>query len=180
MTGETARRSGTIARLLLRLRHDRVAGSVALAVTVALVVAAVGFGGGAHAVLPKLANIGAWLANDSNGSVTHANGLSGKADARVTLIGANGHRLRVIQDGDTVLVQDLDTGVVSRIDPSQLTVSQSAAYSAAGTQLVLGDGVAYLVDPAHGYVQRIDPRQLRAIGAPVAVAGVLGAAAVDG
>jgi hypothetical protein len=149
-------------------------------VVIVVIAAAVVYGGGASAVLPKLANIGAWLANDKDGSVTHANGLSGQADARVRVSSANGHHLRVIQDGGTVLVEDLDTGVVSRVDPAQLTVSQTVTYNASGTQLVLGGGHAYFIDPSNGFVQAIDPQQLRALGPPMPLPGQLGQAAVDG
>jgi hypothetical protein len=162
------------------LRRDRVAGTVALAVLVPAAGVAIVLGAGASAVHTTLADVGAWLTNRQQGSVTHANGLSGQPDAQVTITDAQGHQLRVLQDGDVVIVQDLTTGVVSRIDPAQLRVTQSSTLSTAGAQVVVGHGRAYVVDPEEGYVQRIDPQQLSAVGGPVVLGGPLGQAAIDG
>jgi hypothetical protein len=180
MAANGDRHESTIARLVRHLRHDRVAGITAVGVVAVLAAAAVGFGGGAHSVLPKIGDIGAWLSNDSQGSVTHANGLSGKADTRIGLTNAAGHPLTVTQDGDTVIVLDTVTGKVTRIDPAQLTVTQTVTYGSPNVQIVSGGGKAYVVDPAKGLVQPIDPERLRVIGSPVALRAPLGAAAVDG
>jgi hypothetical protein len=188
MTGES-KRSGaaardrhesTIARIVRNLRRDRVAGITAVGAVAVLAAAAVGFGGGAHSVLPRIGDIGAWLSNDSQGSVTHANGLSGKADTRIGLTNAAGHPLTVTQDGDTVIVLDTVTGKVTRIDPSQLTVTQSVTYGSPNVQIISGGGKAYVVDPTKGLVQAIDPDRLSVIGEPVALRAPLGVAAVDG
>jgi hypothetical protein len=53
-------------RLVRLARRDRVAGIAAVAVAGALVAAAIGYGGGPHAVLPRLADVGAWLTNDGH------------------------------------------------------------------------------------------------------------------
>jgi hypothetical protein len=168
-----------LARLGRLLGRDRVAGIASVVAVAALVIAAVGFGGGAHAVLPSLRDVGAWLTNDGTGSVSHANGLSGKVDSRVTLSNAQGHQLEVIQDGSTVLVRDLTTGVISRIDPAQLTVTQSVSYGSPGVTVVAGSGLAYVIDPAKGLVQRIDPVRLSVVGPPIALPPPLGTAGID-
>jgi hypothetical protein len=178
-TRARGRQESTIARAVRALRRDRAAGYTAVGVVAVLVAAVVGLGGPVHNVLAKISNIGAWLSNDDKGSVTHANGLSGKADTRITLASAVGHPLKVTQDGDTVLVQDTVTGVVSRIDPPQLKVVQSVRYGSPGVQIVVGGGSAYVIDPAKGLVQLIDPDRLSAVGAPVSLSPPLGAAAVD-
>ncbi|GIH18853.1 fibronectin type III domain-containing protein [Rugosimonospora africana] len=180
VTVARGRQESTVARAVRVLRTERLAGITAVGAVAVLIVSLVGFGGGAHSVLPRIADIGAWLANDSQGSVTHANGLSGKADTRVTLTNAAGHPLKVIQDGDTVLVEDTVTGTVTRIDPAQLTVTQSVSYGSAGVQVVAGGGKAYVVDPVKGLVQPIDPDRLSVIGPPVGLTAPLGTAAVDG
>jgi hypothetical protein len=167
-------------RLGRALRWDRTAGYSMIGIVAALIVAVVGFGAQGHTVLAHISGVGAWLSNNKQGSVTHANGLSGKADARLMLHNAQGHPLKVIQDGKVVLVQDTVTGVVSRIDPSALTVSQSVSYGAAGVQIVAGAGLAYAIDPVKGVVQRIDPTQLSAIGTSIPLGGPVGTAALDG
>jgi hypothetical protein len=167
-------------RLLRRaFRTQRAAGIAAIAVLVGLATTAVVLSTGGHAVLPRLSDVGAWLANDANGSVTHANGLSGQADSRVPVTNAAGHPLSVVQDGNTVIVVDTVTGAVIRIDPAQLTVTQSATYGTPHVQVVAGGGRAYAVDPARGLVQPIDLDRLSAVGAPIALHPPLGAAAVD-
>lgn len=161
----------------LRLRRD---GSTAVGLVAILAGAAVATGVGAQAALPSLANSGAWLGSSALGMVVHVNGLSGRPDGRVTLKNAAGHPLRVIQDGSVAYVVDEVTGQVSRIDPSQLDVSQRAAYGAAGVQVVAGSGVAYVVDPKAGTVQPIDPTTLATRGAPIELHPTLGQAALDG
>lgn len=170
------RHGGTVTRAL---RRDRVAGYVAVGIVVLLVAAVVGFGGGARAVVPHISDIGAWLTNTKLGSVTHANGLSGKADARIGLTNAAGHPLSVTQQGNIVLVTDTVTGVVSRIDPGQLTVTQSVNYGAKDVRVVSGAGLAYELDPAKGIVQQIDPTQLSVIGNAITLTPTLGAAGID-
>lgn len=168
----------TVARAMRVLRRDRVAGYAVGGVLVALVVATVGWGGPLHSVLPKISDIGGWLANDSKGSVTHVNGLSGKVDSRVPLTNAAGHPLKVVQDGDTVLVQDTVTGVVSRLDTTQLDVAQSARFAPKGVQIVTGAGAAYVIDQTKGLVQALDPDRLAVIGSPVSLKPPLADAAV--
>src|SRR5438445_6767612 len=141
---------GCFARLGRLLRTDRAAGSAALAALAVVATTLVALGGSGHAVLPRISNVGAWLPNTDQGSVTHANGLSGQADARVNLHDAAGHVLTVVQDGSTTLIEDTTTGTVSRIDPAQLTVTQSVSYGSADVQVVAGAGLAYVVDPVKG------------------------------
>jgi hypothetical protein len=169
----------TITRVLKVLRTERVAGVTAIGIVAVLVVTIVGLGGQAHSVLPSLSDVGAWLTNDKKGTVTHANGLSGKADASVPLTNAAGHQLQVTQDGDIVIVLDTVTGTVTRIDAAQLNVSQSVNFGSAGVRVVVGAGQAYVVDKTKGVVPPIDPDRLPPSGAPVALPAPLGDAAVD-
>jgi hypothetical protein len=160
------------------LRRDRTAAVVAVILLVAFG-SVVAWRGGVGAVLPRISDIGAWLSNTKEGSVVHANGVSGDADAEVTLRDAQGHPLKVTQDGDTVLVLDTVTGVVSRIDPAQLRITQSVNYGSAGAQVVARGELAYFIDPAYGIVQRIDVTKLSAVGYPIVLNRRLGAGGID-
>ncbi|MFC5746496.1 hypothetical protein [Actinomadura rugatobispora] len=128
----------------------------------------------------RLADVGAWLTATAKGMVVHANGPAGKVDGRTAVIPQmRGHRIKVVQDGGTVLLVDETTGVVSRIDPSQLKVEQSRALGGVGLQVLVGSGAAYSVDPAKGTVQQIDPVRLSAVGQPAALTPPLGQAGMD-
>ncbi|WLW53468.1 fibronectin type III domain-containing protein [Streptomyces sp. YU58] len=146
-----------------------------------LIGTSVAVGAGESGTRPRLADIGAWLAGGEKGAVAHAHGLTGDVDGKVVLpAGMAGHPVSVAQDGDTTLVLDERTGEVVRIDASQLSAAQSADYGAAGLQLVSGGAQAYVVDPAKGTVQQIDPARTTAKSPPVDVGGRPGAAVVDG
>jgi hypothetical protein len=174
------RQQGTVRRAVRGLGRDRAAATVTVAVLVVLGIAVVGFGASGHSVLPTLRDIGAWLANDDQGSVTHAGGANADPDARVPLTDAAGHKLTVIQDGNVVLVKDETTGVVSRIDPAQLAVTQAATFSTPNVQIAVGAGQAYVVDPVAGVVQRLDPVRLSLLGVPIGFNSALGVARIDG
>ncbi|MEV5750771.1 hypothetical protein AB0L00_23355 [Actinoallomurus sp. NPDC052308] len=142
--------------------------------------ASIAWGAGMRGAVPRLSDVGAWLGSSKKGEVVHANGLSGKVDGRVRLTASNGHPMRVIQDGPTVLVVDEVTGLVSRIDPGQLSVTQSRSFGAAGIRVVADARTSYVVDPVQGTVQRIDPVTLSTIGRPLTLTAPLGEAAIDG
>jgi hypothetical protein len=148
-------------------------------VVIALAVTAVVAGTALPATVPKILDVGAWLANSVLGSVTHAEGPSGRADATVRLASEHGDQLKIIQSGSTILVQDLRTGVVSRIDPARLSVTQTASYGHRGIQVVAGDGLAYIIEPATGVIQRINPQTLSVTGALVRIGTQIGAAGIS-
>ncbi|MFI9760779.1 hypothetical protein ACIHFB_22850 [Streptomyces sp. NPDC051963] len=189
MSGESARpgvrqRCATLvtaARAGLRPTGNRVTGYLAIGAVGALIGTSLAVGAGASGTRPRLADIGAWLASSEKGEVAHAHGLTGAVDGKAALpAGMAGHPVSVAQDGDTTLVLDERTGRVVRIDASQLTAEQSADYGAAGLQLVAGGAYAYVLDPARGTVQSIDPAMTTAEGPPVELGGKPGAAVVDG
>jgi hypothetical protein len=146
-----------------------------IALAVAVVIAGAAFGASPHRVLAAVHGVTAWLANDTQGSVTQANGLSGRADARIKLADAAGHKLKVIQDGSTILVEDLTTHTITRIDPADLTITQTAGLSTAGAQIVAGAGLAFLIDPHAGTVIPINPVSLTIDGPPLTLTAPLGA-----
>jgi hypothetical protein len=158
-------------------RGDRTTAAIAAAVVGSLVVAAVLFGVSASSANPRLADVGAWLWSKTKGTVVHANGLSGDVDGLIDI--AASKKLKIVQDGTSVLLVDEATGVVSRVEPSQINVTQTRDFQAAGLQLVVSGNLAYAVDPA-GTVQRIDPATLNAVGTPVKLQGPLGRSGIDG
>ncbi len=160
-------------------KGDRRTALIAAGVVGVLVVAGAIFGVGVSSASPKLADVGAWLWSSSRGTVVHANGLSGQVDGRIALKGKVGTGLDVVQDGTTVLLVDQASGVISRIDPSELDVVQTRNFQAAGLQLVVSGRSAYAVDP-EGSVRRIDPVTLNAVGDPIRLPRPLGQAAIDG
>jgi hypothetical protein len=159
---------------------DRVVGSAGVAAVAVVAIVSVLVGAGNAFLHPRLANVGAWLGSEAAGIVVHVNGLSGRPDGRVTVRGAAGHSIRVVQHGLSAYLVD-DTGQVSRIDPSQLAVAETRDYHiGAGAQLVAGANVAYVVDAAKGVIQRIDPTTLATIGAPLSLPAPLGQSGIDG
>lgn len=156
-----ATRSGRSGR-----RRDRVTAYFIGTAVLALVAATVVVGTGAADSVPRLGNMGAWLPNSGDGSTTHVNGPSGRPDGRVTVPGAQGHDIKVTEDGSTVVVVDETTGTVSRVDPSRLDVPSQQTYEP-GALVVSGGGGSWLVDEMQGTVQLIDTTDLKPLSARV-------------
>ncbi|MBC6459500.1 fibronectin type III domain-containing protein [Actinomadura sp. HBU206391] len=172
------RATGVVAALF---RRDRLTAQVAVGVVGALCVAAVVFGVGMASAKYQISDVGAWLSSNRNGLVVHANGMAGKVDGKVKVpTMMHGHQIKIVQDGSTILIVDQQTGVVSRIDPAQLSVVKSTGtYAAAGLQVVAEAGAAYTIDAARGTVQRIDPVGLTPDGAATTLTPPLGQGAID-
>ncbi|WP_165950388.1 fibronectin type III domain-containing protein [Actinomadura sp. GC306] len=161
-------------------RRDRLTGQVAAGLVGVLVVAAAVYGVGIASAEYRLADVGAWLTAKSRGAVVHVNGPAAKVDGKAGVIPhMRGHNVKIVQDGATILIVDLDTGVVSRLDPSQLSIGQSRSLGR-GVQVLAGAGKAYTVDSVKGVVQQIDPVGLTPVGASATLPPVLGQAGVDG
>ncbi|TMQ90058.1 hypothetical protein ETD83_37120 [Actinomadura soli] len=138
------------------------------------------YGVGTASARYRLADVGAWLSASAKGMVVHANGLAGKVDGKAAVVPQmRGHHIKVVQDGTTVLLVDEDTGVVSRIDPSQLTITGSRPVGGPGLQVLAGAGAAYTIDAVKGAVQRIDPLRLTPIGPSTTLTAPLGQAGID-
>jgi hypothetical protein len=159
------------------LRGDRATAVIAGLATAVLIAGAAVFGVGVSSANPKLADVGAWLWTEARGKIVHVNGLSGEVDGYLN--DKSARQLRVVQDGTNVLLVDDGTGNVSRIEPSQLSVSQTHDFGAAGLQLVVSGTAGYAVDPT-GKVQQVDPATLNSVGGPLALPGPLGPARIDG
>ncbi|MEU6349051.1 hypothetical protein ABZ896_06955 [Streptomyces sp. NPDC047072] len=168
-------------RARLRPTGNRVTGYLAVCAVGALVATSLTVGAGASGTRPRLADIGAWLASGAKGEVVHAHGLTGDVDGRITLpSGTTGHPVEIARDGAAPLLLDERTGRVVRLDAAQLTADRSTKYGAAGLQLVSGGAYAYVVDPAKGTVQRIDPARTTPEGPPEKLGGRPGTAVADG
>ncbi|MEU8123105.1 fibronectin type III domain-containing protein [Spirillospora sp. NPDC049024] len=138
------------------------------------------YGVGTASARYHVSDVGAWLSASAKGLVVHANGLAGKVDGKAAVVPQmRGHRIKVVQDGTTVLLVDEDTGVVSRIDPSQLKITGSRRVGGPGLQVLSGAGAAYTVDLLKGAVQQIDPLSLAPVGGPAALTAPLGQAGID-
>ncbi|MEU8123098.1 fibronectin type III domain-containing protein [Spirillospora sp. NPDC049024] len=160
-------------------RRDRLTGQVAVGLTGVLVIAAVVYGVGVASAKYRISDVGAWLTARGKGIVVHANGPAAKVDGKAALPPQmRGHNIKVVQDGATVLLVDQDTGVVSRLDPSQLDVGASRPLGQ-GIQVLADAGKAYTVDSVKGVLQQIDPVGLTPVGAPATLPPVLGQAGID-
>jgi hypothetical protein len=159
-------------------RRDRITAIVASGVLIALATAVVVTGASPGGSRSVLSDIGAWLSN-ADGSVTHANGLTGTVDGAVALAGAAGHQLEVTQDAGTVVVVDQSTGLVSRIDPAQVAVGQSQDYGHADVTFVAGPDAAYIQVASKGLVQQVDPTTLSLVGQPLSLPAPTGRAGID-
>ncbi|KAB2345126.1 fibronectin type III domain-containing protein [Actinomadura rudentiformis] len=173
-------RSGFRGAMRAAFSRDRVTGQVALGLVGLLLVTAVVYGVGIASAKYRLADVGAWLTAKSKGVLVHVNGPAAKVDGKAALLPQmRNHRIKVVQDGNTVLLVDLDTGVVSRIDPSQLKVTQSKALGGLNLQVLAEAGKAYTVDPVKGAVQQIDPVSLTPVGPSAVLSPPLEEAGVD-
>ncbi|TDC38430.1 hypothetical protein E1281_39180, partial [Actinomadura sp. KC345] len=162
------------------MRRDRLTGQIAAGLVGLLCVGALVYGVGTASARYRLADVGAWLSASTKGLVVHANGLAGKVDGKAAVVPQmRGHNIKVVQDGNTVLLVDTDTGVVSRIDPSQLKVAGSRQVGGPGLQVVANGGAAYTVDSVEGVVQQIDPVKLTPVGPAAKLTAPLGQAGID-
>ncbi|MEV5829515.1 fibronectin type III domain-containing protein [Spirillospora sp. NPDC052242] len=158
--------------------RDRLTGQIAVGLVGAVVIAAVVYGVGAASAKYDLADVGAWLSARTKGLVVHVNGLAGKVDGKAPLpANARGNRIKVVQDGTTILIVDQETGVVSRLDPAQMKIAGSAEFGA-GIQVLAQDGRAYTVDSVNGGVQQLDAITLQPVGEAARLDPVLGQAGI--
>ncbi|MFN8103245.1 MAG: fibronectin type III domain-containing protein [Acidimicrobiia bacterium] len=168
--------------MFARLR-ERLGSSSGVATTGAAFVLAVGsvaaLGVGFDKTVMDMLDGGAWLANDGRGSVTHVNGDSGEADAAIKFLGLDGHELQVIDGPDGTYVLDLTTGTLYRIDTANLGEATSQAGVGSGVDVVVGSGVAYVVDMKSGKVTPMDPFTLTPSGETVEIGAPLTRGVID-
>ncbi|NDU77233.1 hypothetical protein GWI34_32110 [Actinomadura sp. DSM 109109] len=161
-------------------RRDGLTGQIAAGLAGVLAVSALVYGVGTASARYELSDVGAWLSASGKGLIVHANGLAGKVDGKTPVAPQmRGHRIKIVQDGTTVLLIDEETGVVSRIDPSQLKITKSRQGGGPGLQVLSAGGAAYTVDVVKGVVQQIDPLSLAPVGSPATLTAPLGQAGID-
>ncbi|GGV08692.1 hypothetical protein GCM10010182_30230 [Actinomadura cremea] len=159
--------------------RDRLTGQIAVGLVGAVVVAAVVYGVGVASAKYELADVGAWLSARTKGLVVHVNGPAGKVDGKAPLPArTRGKRVKVVQDGTTILIVDQETGVVSRLDPSQMKIVGSGSLGP-GIQVLAQGGRAYTVDSVNGGVQQLDAITLQPAGRPARLDPVLGQAGIS-
>ncbi|ONH61927.1 hypothetical protein CcI49_03780 [Frankia sp. CcI49] len=161
------------------------AGTVTLAALLAVLTLLGVLGTSPGAAVVRVTDSGAWLWSAAKGWVTHVNGPSGAPDFNVELAAARGHPVELAQDGVSVLVTDLRTGVVSRIDPATMDLasrrfgSAGADGSTGAVRVVARDDLAFVIETDSGLVTRIDPRTLDIIGEQISVGARVTGAGID-
>ncbi|EFC86201.1 hypothetical protein [Parafrankia sp. EUN1f] len=165
--------------------HAVRAGSVTLAALLAVLTLLGVLGTSPGAAVVRVTDGGAWLWSATRGWVTHVNGPSGEPDFNVGLAAARGHPVELAQDGVSVLVTDLQTGIVSRIDPATMDLASrrfgpaGPDGSAGAVRVVARDDLAFVIETDTGLVTRIDPRTLDVIGEQIAVGAPVTGAGID-
>src|SRR5258706_3816629 len=142
-------------------------GLVTLGTIVGLVVAMgitlFGTGAANHAVASFDASD--WLWSSNKGEVARVNGVTGRVDTRTKITDAQGHTMQVSQSDRYVILRDLNTGKISVLDLSSLTLGATTQSTAGlGVTVALHDGVAFIVDAVQGLVRQVDPSTLTPVG----------------
>ena len=142
-------------------RSDGVA-TLGVLVAAGLLASSVMFGSGYRDATSSVSDGITWLfSKDGNDNrLTLANGGSGQAEKRTYFEGANGEVELIQRDGVT-LIRTGDT--VRRLD-DDLTVAPAGTAVHAANQLVIGDGVVYVVSGGDGKVWASDPDSLKRVG----------------
>jgi hypothetical protein len=151
----------------LNLRSRTSGGLVTLGTVVALV-AVLGltlFGTGAanHAVASF--DVSAWLWSTDKGEMARVNGVTGKVDTRTKITDAQGHTMQVTQSDRFVILRDLNTGKISVLDLSSLSLGATTQSTPGlGVTIAVHDDTAFIVDTVQGQVRQLDPATLLPVG----------------
>lgn len=151
---------------LLRRMRRLSAGTLVVAVAGALVGTV--FGLGAMGQAPAVFDGSAWLWSRPVGEVARLNGDSGTVDLRQPLVDSRGHRIRVTQDDNFLLLHDLETGRITSVDLSRMGFSGSLAVDPGNdVSVVLSGPNATVVDRTRGLIRSLDPATLQVRGEPL-------------
>ncbi|MFG2039173.1 fibronectin type III domain-containing protein [Dactylosporangium sp. NPDC048998] len=151
----------------LNLRSRKSGGLVTLGTVVALV-AVLGltlFGNGSanHAVASF--DVSAWLWSTDKGELARVNGVTGKVDTRTKITDAQGHTMEVSQSDRFVILRDLNTGKISVLDLSSLSLGATTQSTPGlGVTVAVHDDTAFIVDTVQGQVRQLDPATLLPVG----------------
>ena len=103
------------------------------------------------------------------GEVARVNGVTGKVDTRTKITDAQGHTMQVTQSDRFVILRDLNTGQISVLDLTSLTLGATTqATPGLGVTVAVHDDVAFIVDTVQGQVRQLDPATLLPVGETVA------------
>jgi len=123
------------------------------------------FAAGVTAQQPSVVDGASWLWSGDVGEASQVNAVSGVVGLRQPMIDAQGHRVRVSQSDQFVILHDLDTGRVTSVDLSRLGFSGSLDVGVAeDTALLLDKTMAVVVDRTRGIIRPVDPATLQATG----------------
>ncbi|MEJ3747610.1 fibronectin type III domain-containing protein [Actinomycetes bacterium KLBMP 9797] len=154
------------------------AGTLVIAVAGALVGTI--FGLGAMGQAPSVFDGSAWLWSRPVGEVARFNGDSGTVDLRQPLVDSRGHRIRVTQDDNFLLLHDLETGRVTSVDLTRMGFSGSLSVDPGNdVSVVLSGPNATVVDRTRGLVRSLDPATLQVRGEPLQLPAPLVGGAYD-
>lgn len=120
----------------------------------------------------------AMLSDGVNGAVVQVDGASARPVAKVSLRGAAGARMRVVQRGGSAYVSVTSRdGSVRLFRVAESDLSGGSRGIGSGQVLVRGGSRAYLVDRGSGRVQAIDAKSLRRRGPALSFGGPVDAVA---
>src|SRR5258705_37091 len=123
------------------------------------------FGTGAANNAVASFDVSSWLWSSNKGEVARVNGVTGKVDTRTRITDAQGHTMQVTQSDRFVILRDLNTGKVSVLDLSSLTLGASTQSTPGlGVTVAVHDDVAFIVDAVQGLVRQLDPATLLPVG----------------
>ena len=123
------------------------------------------FGAGALGQKPDVFDGSAWLWSRLVGDAGRVNAMSGAVDLHQPLVEAKGHRLRITQSDQYLILQDLETGKITSIDLTRMGFSGSLELGMQNdTVLLLAPTGAVVVDRTRGLVRGVDPATLQPRG----------------
>jgi hypothetical protein len=164
-------------------KRSRTAGGLVTLATVvglgiAMGVTLLGTGAANHAVASFDAS--SWLFSSQKGEVARVNGVTGRVDTRTKITDAQGHVMLVSQNDRYVILRDLNTGKVSVLDLSSLTLGATTQTTPGlGVTIALHDNIAFIVDAVQGLVRQLDPATLQPVGQALTFPPGLGGGVFD-
>ncbi|MFI5908955.1 fibronectin type III domain-containing protein [Dactylosporangium sp. NPDC051541] len=153
--------------MAINLRSGRsgalITGGTIVALVAVLGLTLWGTGAANHAVASF--DVSAWLWSADKGEVARVNGVTGKVDTRTKIADAQGHSMQVTQSDRFVILRDLNTGKVSVLDLSSLTLGATTQSTPGlGVTVAVHDDTAFIVDTVQGQVRQLDPMTLLPVG----------------
>jgi len=139
-----------------------------------------GSGAANHAVASF--DVSAWLWSADKGEMARVNGVTGKVDTRTKISDAQGHTMQVTQSDRFVILRDLNTGQVSVLDLSSLSLGATTQSTPGlGVTVAVHDDTAFIIDTVQGQVRQLDPMTLLPVGETLSFPpGISGGAFDDG